>query len=254
MAIMMNKGFFFLFLMTTISCGYKVLDTPGLKGRVKRVTAYKLKVNKEKQYNDTVFVSTSKYNKKGKVFEYLEDDPITASNPDYKGVFVYDKNNNRIKEIGVSEGVDIVVDYVYQDTVLLRLFSKTELDSSDVQIELNEQYYYDRNNQLTTVVNTTVSLEKEKVDTISYFVSKYDSNEKLVEQTFSSYGQFYSLEKFQYNDFGLQEKVLVFNEMDSLIRTDVYKYKFDEKGSWIEKEQYENELLKYIVKRTIDYG
>lgn len=252
------KRLLILFFATTtiISCNYKSIDEPGLKGRVKQFTKYKLSFKKDETLKDTVLITTTKFNKKGKVVEYLQHFTFAEPNTDYKGTIIYDDNNRIIKEIGIIDKKEIIVDYVYQDTLLTRTFSKIK---NDDPYEMNEEYFYDDENKLSKRTYSQILFDENNIDTISstYGVYKYNSKEQLLKSTIITKGKFENLKKtsnkYEYNEFGLQSKILEFNENDSLINVNVYEYKFDNKGSWIEKENYKNDTLVYLTKRMIEY-
>lgn len=233
-----------------------MIDKPGLKGRVKEYTKYKMS-NKNLENNsvlrDTIFITTTKFNKKGKIIEYSS--LYSYSNSTYKGKNIYDSNDRIIKEIGYYDNDEIIVDYYYKDTLLQKIHSKSEIDSEIY--EMNEQYFYNDKGILLKSIMLNISIENNDTVSSSNWISKYDLNERLYETEGIMNNALDSmkrtLNKFEYNDLGLQNKGFEYNENDSLINVDVYKYKFDEKGSWIEKENYENDTLKYLTTRIIEY-
>ena len=64
------------------------------------------------------------------------------------------------------------------------------------------------------------------------YVYKYDSNHNLIEENYSSYGEFESKTKYKYDDRGKRIEKAEYNSEGSLSGKEVYKY--DEKGNKIE--------------------
>jgi hypothetical protein len=233
-----------------------MIDKPGLKGRVKEFTNYQMSmknIDNDSILRDTFFITTTKFNKKGKVIEFSS--LYTHSNSTYKGINIYDSNNRIIKEIGYYDDNEIIVDYFYKDTILQKICSKSEMD--DEINEMNENYFYSDKGKLLKRITSNIFIKNNDTVSLSNWIYKYDSNERPYEsETVMNNvrdSMKKTLNKFEYNDLGLQIKALEYNENDSLINTDIYKYKFDKKGSWIEKKNYKNDTLKYLTTRIIEY-
>jgi len=252
---MKNILFISLFL-SLVSCNYKMIDKPGLKGRIKEYTDYKIHIENledDSILKDTIFISKSKFNKKGKVvkFEQLS----VHSKTTYKNTNIYNSGGRIIKEIGNYNDNEIIVEYVYKDTLLQKVYSKNIIDNEIS--ELTEQYFYD--NQGVLKKRKTSSYIIENKDTVSsdIWVNNYDENGVLYKSTSLMNNVLDSMKKttykYEYNKLELPLKTFEYDENDSLIVTNVYKYRFDKNGSWIEKENYKNDTLKYLTIRIIEY-
>ena len=245
----MKKTSLIILLFILISCGYKHIDEPGLKGKVKEYTEYKIIPN-NKVENDTFSKKTNVFNRNGKVLKQV----ISQKNGEkFKQDFKYDNKEKLIKAISYYDKNKIIVNYEYKDTLLTRVYGNSESDS--ISTEMNEKYYYKNNHKLDWVHYSQIILSEN--DT-SAFIGKYyyDKSEKLnksITQWNSIYDSTFTKTKFEYNKFGLYSKSNDFDKHDSLISKDVYKYEYDNHGSWVKKEVFKNDTLKYIYTRKIDY-
>jgi hypothetical protein len=255
----MNKKILPLFLLLSlIGCNYKIINKPGLKGRIKKVIDYKIRIDKDDIGNsklDTVSILTTNYNRKGQIIE--TGILMPQSNSVYKGTNVYDSKGRILKEVGHFDNKEIIVEYEYNDTLIHRTHSKAVFDG--IITEMNEVYFYDKQQKLIKRKYSEISIGQKSMDTISIseFVYNYDQNERVKESIFKFWSVNDTLtttkNTYEFNDIGLKIKTDKFNAQDSLIETEIYKYDFDKNGSWIVKKTYENDTLKYINTRKIEY-
>ncbi len=243
--------FSFLFI---ICCNYEIVDKPGLKGRIKKVIDYKIMIDKDNK-RDTFSISTTKFNNKGQIIE--TDVSMLYSKSTYNGINVYNSKDQIIKEIGYFDNIEIIVEYIYKDSLLIRTYGKSEYE--EILVEMNEEYFYNNYNKLIKRVYSDISIEQENQDTVSKnnFTYNYDVEEKLTESKMNMWSIYDSLKVkriiFEYNDLGLQINANEFNENDDLIETDIFKYEYDKKGNWVMKENFENDTLKNVISRKIEY-
>ncbi len=245
----MKKHSSLILLLLLFSCNYQYIDKPGLKGKVKKYTEYKMNIENN-IVKDTFSTMTSIYNRKGQIVDQI----IKLKNGEiFDQDFEYDNKENLIKEISYYDKNKIVVNYEYKDTLLTRAYSNSKADS--IHTILNEIYYYSDKNKLDWRNYSQIIISDN--DTSSYKNKYYyDKNEKLIKSIThwkSIYDSTFIKTKFEYNKFGLYSKSYSFNKNDSLTTTDEYNYEYDNNGSWIKKEIFRNDTLEYIYTRKIDY-
>jgi len=245
----MKKYSSLFLLLFLLSCNYQFIDKPGLKGKVKKFTEYKMSIENN-VVKDTFSIMTTTYNRKGQIVDQI----IELKNGEtFNQDFEYDKKENLIKEISYYDDNKIVVNYEYKDTLLIRAYSISEADS--IYTKMDEIYYYNDKNKLDSRHYSQILVSDNDTSTYNnkYF---YDKNEKLNEyitQYKSISNSIFSKTKFDYNKFGLYSKTYSYNNNDKLTTTDEYKYEYDNNGSWVKKEIIRNDILEYIYTRKIDY-
>lgn len=245
----MKKLTFIILSLFLINCNYKSIDKSGLKGKVKKCTEYKININDESE-KDTFSITTNIYNRNGLLVNQLME---LKNGKSFKQDFIYNNNEKLIKEINYFDKNKIIVNYEYKDTLLIGAYSNFKSDT--IATIMNEKYHYSNNNKLDRVYYSQIIISDDDTTT---FVKKsyYDKNEKLnklVSQWNSKYDSTFNKTKFEYNKFGLFSKSSDFNKSDSLIGTDEFKYVYDDNGSWVQKEIFRNDTLKYIYTRKIEY-
>ncbi len=239
-----------------LNCNYKTIDEPGLKGRIKEYTDYKMSIESLGNDNiikDTIFISTWRLNRKGKLIEF--ENLSVHSKTTYSSINIYNFEGRVTKEIGHLGDHEIIVKYFYTDTLLQKIYSKNEID--DGINEMIEQYFYSDEGKLLKRINSMIFIENKDTVSLSNRIYKYDSSELLYESTLLESNILDPIKKttfkYKFDDLGLPLKTVEYDENDSLIRTNVYRYRFDKNGSWIEKEEYENDTLRYLTTRKIEY-
>lgn len=245
----MKKYSSLFLLLFLLSCNYQFIDKPGLKGKVKKFTEYKMSIENN-IVKDTFSITTTTYNRKGQIVDQI----IELKNGEtFNQDFEYDKKENLIKEISYYDNNKIVVNYEYKDTLLIRAYSISEADS--IYTKMDEIYYYNDKNKLDSRHYSQILISDNDTSTYNnkYF---YDNNEKLNEYTTqykSISDSIFSKTKFEYNKFGLYSKTYSYDNNDKLTTIDEYKYEYDKNGSWVKKEIIRNDTLEYIYTRKIDY-
>jgi len=246
---------FFLFSLLLSSC-YKMINEPGLKGRVKEYTDYKMHIEcleDDNSTKDTLYITTTKLNRKGKIMEFTQLSVHLNKTNSYINTF--NPQGRIIKRIGHFDDKEIKVEYFYKDTLLQKSYSKNEIDNGIY--EMIEQYYYnDKAKLLKKIISNTIIENKDTVSSINW-IYKFDSNELLYEATLIQNNALDSVKKttykYKYDDSKLPLKTIEFDENDNIIVTNEYKYRFDKNGSCIEIEEYENDTLLYLTVRKIEY-
>jgi len=162
-----------------------------------------------------------------------------------------------IKEKGEikNEASGFEIDYIYKDDKLSEWKSLSEFD--DFIIDMNEKYYYSTENKLTKRNYQYFSLDINNKDTISQQIAVflYDSNEVQIESDWSDAFDDYSnfKEYYFYNDSELLVKKNKYHKISKEIDSFIFKYKYDNNNNWIERKSFENDTLKRITERKIEY-
>jgi len=253
---MMKKILFLFLVLSLIGCNYKIINKPGLHGRIKEYTDYNIcieSIGNDSIIKDTISVRRNKLNRNGNLvkFEFLN----LHSNSTYSNTNIYNSEGRIIKEIGKFDDNKVVVNYIYKDTLLQKIYSKQKIDNNI--LELNERYFYNKQGKLFKTIMSNIILDNNDTVSSDIFINKYDSNNLLSQSLIIMNSAFDSTEKtfckYEYEDSGLLNKTFEYNEDNKLTKTKVYKYIFDKNGSWTEKREFDNDTLVYITSRIIEY-
>jgi YD repeat-containing protein len=88
--------------------------------------------------------------------------------------------------------------------------------------------------------NTNLSVYDDKGNRIKYTTSNSDN-------------QFIEESNFKYDENGRQIAIIIYDFEGMKMKEIVHKYKNDEKGNWIQKIIYKDEVPTFIIERTYDY-
>lgn len=205
-------------------------DVYNSKGQLKSKTINKYDINGNKieevisDYEEMKFVN----GKTKMVYDYNKPKVIT------KSLYKYDKNGNKIEMISPNE--------------------------NDENYGLKWSYKFDENNYM--IEDATYGLKDKKLKfKFTYKRDKrgnvieensYDSNNELQWTSISKYDKYGNEEVRQHK--AIKEVDNYKGEPEPVGTTNTkYKYKYDEKGNWIEKIEYVNYIPKKIIEREIVY-
>ena len=103
----MKKHSSLILLLLLLSCNYQYIDKPGLKGKIKKYTEYKMNIENN-IVKDTFSTMTSNYNRKGQIVDQI----VKIKNGEtFNQDFEYDNEEKLIKEISYYDENKIVVNY-----------------------------------------------------------------------------------------------------------------------------------------------
>ena len=145
--------------------------------------------------------------------------------------------------------------FTYKDSLLIRSYA--ESSTEEIIIQISEEYSYHPNGKLSYSEGRNLSIDSKTKDTVSlqkYFFN-YDKNGFLVELkwTDSDNNLKNSYEIFENDKNGLRLIEKSYNLKDELLDSTIYKYKFDIRNNWINKEGFENNELFDVTERIIEY-
>ena len=91
-------------------------------------------------------------------------------------------------------------------------------------------------------------------DRIEKIVSVYDDKgNRIKNKTYNSDNQFIEESNFKFDENGRQIAIITYDFEGMKMEEIVNKYKNDEKGNWIQKIIYKDEVPTFIIERTYDY-
>lgn len=190
-----------------------------------------MKNHKIKFYKETSYKVVEKNGEiqKGEIVE----DPIPFSPSSVKVVF--NKHGNKIEEFWYDSNGNILLKNTY------KYDRKRNIVEQNGDFKKKFTYEYDEKGNKTKEI--ICDFDGGLICTITYvFDEKGNRTEKNV---YDSNG---NLEfRYTYKD-DVKEK-----ELSDTKNKYVYTYKYDQKGSWIEKIEYENDIPKIITEREIEY-
>jgi hypothetical protein len=124
------------------------------------------------------------------------------------------------------------------------------------RIILNDQMQFDSSQLFVLEKDTAGSkwycYEYAKEDSCTGMLSKaYNKDGELIEQAFADASK--RVRDYRINEYDATHHLTKQTVFSDRKRSLTYSYKFDEKGNWLRKEMYENEVLQQITTREIKY-
>lgn len=254
----MNKRVLFLiYILFTSCCGKTDIIKSEFNGNVKTLTERMISIRYDSNNNfikDTLTETKKKYNDKNQILKLSQK--ILFANETMDIIYTYNRCN-KIQKESVKMSFDstiVVVDYVYENFMLVKSIAKTTKDSVHFeQIGLNE---YDENKILIKSSLSQIDIDLKSNDTIknNLQVNKHDKKGLVMKSHFKFYKDPSKNNKIEY-EYDENELIRMqhFNLKDSLILTSRFEYKKDTLENWIERNFFENNRLKTITTREIIY-
>ena len=262
--ITMKNIYYIIFLITLIGCSdcYNAdLKRNGLFGKVKSVKEISFRVgnsNTEFEKLDTIKIREKKYDSLG----FLESDYLKFQFNDnyFSGKYFYNSDSLLVKEIGKMDNQqnEIIVDYFYSDKKIIKTKGYVKENNGDFDIESFqiENYLY-KDGELIECEQNSYTVNSKNKDTTytSGYISKFDKNQHVIEVDWKVIDTIYPTSKYKYfrNCNGLIIKEESTNKMNNRKNIFVFKYDYDKTGNWILKRKFENDTIKQLVKRIIEY-
>ena len=174
----------------------------------------------------------------------------------YTGKFIYNSNNQKIKEIGRLDSIEIEVRYFYHDTLLIRTSGESRVSNGDFGAIQTQDYIY-RNRKLKSCVSKSFSIDKNSNDTllIGSNTFLYNSKGLLSEvnwDTINSPGQ-WAKTIYKRNRDGLIIKELKISRLNGLKSDISYEYEYDNLNNWIKLKKSENGKITELIERELHY-
>jgi len=260
----MKNIYYIILLITLISCSdcYNPnLRRNGLFGKVKSLKEISFRVEKSNdgfEKLDTLKIIEKKYDSNG----FLVTNTMKFQFNDYYflGRCFYNSDSLLIKEIGKTDNQqnEIIVDYFYSDKKLIKTIGHLKDNNEDFDIEYFqiEDYLYEdgeliESEQISYTVNSK-NMDTTYTDDIT---SKFDKNQLVIELDFKVFDTIYPTFRYQYfrNCDGLITKEKRINKGNNNKKIFIFKYDYDKTGNWILKREFENDTIKELVKRIIEY-
>ncbi len=254
----MNKLLTFIISLLLIGCcGETELPESGLKGDVKMLTEYDIRIIYDSINNpirDTLSVVKRYYNKRNQIIKRNQVYTFADETMD----ITYEYNwCNRLEKEQVKMSFDssaVDVDYIYKGSLLDKTISESSRDS--IAFEQIGLYKYNSEKKLIENSVSQLFIDLKTGDTIknSLQIDKYNKDEVVVESEIkyqekpSENGR---TEYFYKADDLI--KTLEYNQNDSLIATYQFEYKKDQIGNWIEIKIFKNDKLNSIKMWNIVY-
>lgn len=238
-------------------CNEPKLLNNGLTQKATQITEYTIKVKNDSLNNkihDTLVITEKKYNDNDQIINRFQRNLFADENMEID--FVYNRSKKIEREIVKmsSDSLPLIVNYFYSDSLLNQTKSLFENDSE--KYEHIESYYYGKNKKIAKKIISQVFVDKESTDTItnSEIISFFDNNEHTEKTETINHKDLKQNTKAEFvYDCGILIKTVNYNYQDSLISTIVYNYQFDKFENWIKIESFENDKLKYLKTREIEY-
>jgi hypothetical protein len=223
----------------------------GLKGKVESITRSTYKavdrfgnIEKEGKYFPTI---RRKYDESGYIIEVIveEFDNVT---PATESKFKYDENRNVIESnVYNSDGsLDGMTAYKYDD-------SGNEIESSTynsggyLESKTNSKYDDSGNEIESSTYNSGGRLQFKNT-------YKYDGRGNNIETNdYQADGSLEYKDTRKFDENGNVIESNVYNSDGSLDGKSTFSYDFDNKGNWIKKIQFRNEIAEYIIEREYEY-
>ncbi len=254
----MNRLLILFFSILLCSCckDQKLLNN-GLTKKVSKITDYTIKVETDtlnRKVQDTLVVTIRKYNENDQIISRNQWNLIKDETVDIE--FVYNEQNKIQKEIvkTSNDSTDFTVNYFYKDTLLVATKSDTKNDS--FQIKQIGSYKYSSYNVLQESSLKQIFFDLETNDTIrnTLEVSEYNDLKYVTQITLTDFlnPERNRVTKYDY-DCSILIRIKEYDSKNSLLLTTEYNYEFDKFKNWIKRESFENNKLKYIQKREIEY-
>jgi|TARA_B110000908_G_C10121295_1_gene387729 hypothetical protein len=254
----MNKLLTFIISLLLIGCcGETELPESGLKGEVKMLTEYNVRIINDSINNpirDTLSVVKRYYNERNQIIERNQVYTFTDETMD----IIYEYNRcNRLEKEQVKMSFDssaVDVDYIYKGSLLNKTISESSRDS--ITFEQIGLYKYNSDKKLIENSVAQLFIDLKTGDTIknSLQIDKYNQNEVVMESEIKYQEKPSENGRTEY--FYKSEdliKTLEYNQNDSLIATYRFEYKKDQIGNWIERSTYKNDKLNNIKIWNIVY-
>jgi len=254
----MNRLLIFFLSLFLIDCGKpkKIWDN-GLTKSAEEITEYTIRIQKDslkKEIRDTLLIAVKKYRDDDQIA--FQTRKTLFDNEQMKIDYVYDSADRLKQEIMKmsTDSLPFKVNYSYKNSLLFQ--SSGILDNETERFEQIETHYYRKDDTKEKSIMRQIFLDKETNDTIrNSTVSTYFNTDEKVDSilsiNLSRQGQNRkAVYEFDGKNFiGLKE----YNEKDSLLSNQKFKYKMDEFENWTEKKVIENGILKRIIIREIKY-
>jgi hypothetical protein len=256
------KKIILLMIVTVFgSCNNKPLndyELNGLNEEVKNYSEIELKINKrEKSTNDTISVTNIIFNQNGKLKTQIRQ---SSNNKGFSFnlEYIYDLKGNVIKQKLKKDSITYEIKYYYKGN---RITKKTILNTNDSVFDNdNAKYIYNKKDRLIKIEKLLITLDSITKDTIFIDSREIIFNPNGLKTDYystiirgKSKNKFQSHLTYDYNDKYLVKKIKQFNEKGDLKYTRDFKYIFDDRGNWIEKQEFQNGDFKRIIKRIINY-
>ena len=254
----MNKFILFFSIFLVSCCNKPKLLQNGLTRSAYKITEYAINVANKDSNNknlDTIVITNKRFNKSNKILAQTRHTPSDGQKMETN--YIYNRLGKLEKEI-VTMSIDslpLEVNYIYNNNLLDQTISR--LDNRNERFEQIEKYYYRSNNTKEKTTTSLLLIRLNTSDTIINSIStSYFDKKELIK----------SIETKVYNNQKLNSKTVYeydcetltglkhFNQNDSLTSTSKYEYKFDRFNNWVEKKIFENNTVKSIIKREIEYN
>ena len=254
----MNKLQTFIISLLLIGCcGETELPESGLKGEVKMLTEYNVRIIYDSINNpirDTLSVVKRFYNERNQIIE--RNQVYTFSDETMDITYEYNRCNRlekeQVKMSFDSSAVD--VDYIYKGSQLDKTISESSRDSITFkQIGL---YYYNAEEKLTKITTSQLFIDLKEGDTIknSLQTDNYNDYEIITESEFKFQKNPSKNNRYKYiYEVDDLIKTLKYNQNDSLISTTDFEYENDSIGNWVKRKTFENNKLKAFKTWEIIY-
>ena len=184
------------------------------------------------------------FNDKGyrtEVFSYKHDGTLFVK-------YTYVRSNNALSEIIQAYELESRTERLVFELNEKGLASKINVYNEDGSIEYTQTYSYDDYNNTSEQHINYPNSHMDK--TILY---KYEDN-RLIDFTFLSYdGELAYKATYKYDDNNNVSEYCHYSADNTLKSKYIYTYDLDSNGNWITRYEYEDNVLRYITEREIEY-
>lgn len=256
-------------------------DTDGLKGNVKILRTFQYKaidsggiISKGQMIDNNYGNVLIKYNRNGDWIEYRsftsegnkswselprfdKKGNMTLRNDysytNYDSTLVrryesrFDRKGNLIESIRYNGKDSITHKYFNKYDSKGNLIESFTYNSTDSLLRKTISIYDENNNLMD--VNSFIAPKKHSITKF-----KYNNNSKQSEKhIYNSDNLLETKTLYEYNNMGHWKEVRIYNSNDELIENNSFDYEYDEKGNWVKKIEFKNNIATRIIERQILY-
>ncbi|MBV7440439.1 hypothetical protein KRX57_03330 [Weeksellaceae bacterium TAE3-ERU29] len=157
-------------------------------------------------------------------------------------IALHDEKGNKRKLNLPNKGIYCTYKYDERGNLIEERITRAK-DGSSAGYKINS--YDESNNKIEEKKYSSAGV----LDTRNIY--KYNEKGELIQQSIYTSDKLYSNIYYKYNNRG--ERIEEKYEYSSIIINSTYKYKYDEKGNWINRIEFIDDKPKYIEERKYEY-
>jgi len=249
-----NIHVFLLIILTSCTKYDKSdIESLGILKEIENFKEYTIEVTAENQL-DTILIKTFIYNNKGKLIE--SEMKYNRIDSDYIAKYKYNSKNELIQEIGKSNETEspIIINYKRFNDTVINMSLEMKMESYDLVFRINGQEIYSTNNILQKIITKEYYVNLGTKDTTINQISEiYYKNGFVNKSIWKSYDSLVPNSNYEFirNEKNLITKTIIYSNENKTETT--FDYEFDDYGSWIKQNEYDDGKLIKIKSRRITY-